>query len=195
MEVKNFIRKAFDAIIHASEILDEHSLTALSSKVASRSEMLRKKLGDPTKGTKSDGESASRLASPRALANAVYYSPKEGSLPVLPRSLSPRPNLHTRGHIMAIRAFWKYSLTFYTDNLLLDNIDRVRNDFVTIFEPVEFAHFKLPSMGNVFLHSHRMPSKPGIQVVIQLASLLYYGVQRPSWETLRMMLFRSGRLD
>lgn len=50
-------------------------------------------------------------------------------------------------------------------------------------------------MGNVFLRSHRMPSKPGIQDVILLASLLYYGVQHPSWETLRMMLFRSGRLD
>lgn len=114
MEVKNFVRKAFDAIIRTSEILDEHSLTALSSKVASRSEMLRKKLGNPPKGTKSDGESASRLAPPRALANAVYYSLKEGSLPALPRSLSPRPNLHEKGYIMAIRQFWRNSLSIPT---------------------------------------------------------------------------------
>lgn len=86
-------------------------------------------------------------------------------------------------------------LRFYINNALVDNIDRVHNHAIVTLKPVEFAHFKLPSMGNIFLRNRRIPSKSGIQIVIQLASLLYYGVQYPSWETLTMMLFRSGRLD
>ena len=86
-------------------------------------------------------------------------------------------------------------LRFCINNALVDNIDRVHNHAITTFKPVEFAHFRLPSMGNVFLRHRKIPSKSGIQIVIQLASLLYYGVQYPSWETLTMMLFRSGRLD
>ena len=86
-------------------------------------------------------------------------------------------------------------VTFHIDNVLVENIDRVYSHVINAFKPIEFAHFKLPSMGNMFLRSRKMPSKSGIQTVVQLASLLYYGVQYPSWETLTMMLFRSGRLD
>lgn len=50
-------------------------------------------------------------------------------------------------------------------------------------------------VGKLFFRDRRMPFNSGVQVVIQLASLLYFGVQYPSWETLTMMLFRSGRLD
>ena len=86
-------------------------------------------------------------------------------------------------------------LTFYINNALLDNIGRVHKHATNTFKPAEFTHFELPSMGNMFLRNCRIPSKSGIQIVIQLASLLYYGVQYPSWETLTMMLFRGGRLD
>lgn len=91
-------------------------------------------------------------------------------------------------------SIWE-ELGFHINKVLLDNIDRVHNHVKTTFKPIEFAHFKLPSMGNILLRNHRMPSKSGIQIVIQLASLLYYGVQYPSWETLTTMLFRSGRVD
>lgn len=55
IEVKNFVRKEFGATVHASEILDEPCLAALSSKVASRSEVLRSKFGDLPKESKSVG--------------------------------------------------------------------------------------------------------------------------------------------
>ena len=85
-------------------------------------------------------------------------------------------------------------LTFHINNALLDNIDRVHKHATTTFKPAEFTHFKFSSMGNMFLRNRRIPSKSGIQIVIQLASLLHYGVQYPSWETLTMMLFHGGRL-
>lgn len=102
----------------------------------------------------------------------------------------PEDNGTVHGHSEILE-----ELKFHTNKVLVDNINRVRNHATTIYKPVEFAHFELPSMGSAFLRNHRTPSKSGIQVVIQLASLLYYGVQHPSWETLTMMLFRRGRLD
>ena len=86
-------------------------------------------------------------------------------------------------------------LKLHSNDILVDNINRVHNHVLTTFKPVEFTHFMLPSMGNIFLRDHKIASKSGIQVIIQLASLLYFGMQHPSWETLTMMLFRSGRLD
>ena len=86
-------------------------------------------------------------------------------------------------------------LRFSITNAFVDNIDRVRNHVMVSLKPVEFAHFKLPSMGNIFFRDCKVPSKSATQTVIQLASLLCYGVQYPSWETLTMMFFHSGRLD
>ncbi|KAK3174022.1 putative PKS/NRPS-like protein biosynthetic cluster [Lepraria neglecta] len=84
---------------------------------------------------------------------------------------------------------------FHTNEILRDEIDSLHNHVRTTFKPVEFVHFKLPSIGNKLLRNRRIPSKSGVQIVIQLASLLYYGLQYPSWETMTMMLFRGGRLD
>lgn len=86
-------------------------------------------------------------------------------------------------------------LTFSTNTVLEENIDRVHSHVSSTVNPVETAHFELPSVGNTFFRGHKIPSKSAIQAVIQLASLLYYGMQYPSWETLTTMLFRSGRVD
>jgi Choline/Carnitine o-acyltransferase len=82
-----------------------------------------------------------------------------------------------------------------TNRRIEDNIDRVRTQFKTTHTPAEFTHYYLPNFGNFFLGAHRVPSRSGAQLIIQLACLLYYGKQHPSWEVLSIMLFRKGRLD
>ena len=84
IEVKNFIRKQFDATFHAFEILDEPCLAELSTKIASRSEILREKFGDLSKESKSNGESPDQVASPESSANGLHYPSAEGNLPALP---------------------------------------------------------------------------------------------------------------
>ena len=84
---------------------------------------------------------------------------------------------------------------FVTDTSILDHIDRLQKEFDKRYSSVEFSHFRLSAVGNIFLHTKKIPSKAGIQLIIQLASLLYYEKQYPSWETVTMMPFHQGRLD
>ena len=84
---------------------------------------------------------------------------------------------------------------FVANTSLLDHIDRLQKEFDKRYSPVEFSHFRLSAVGNGFLHFKKIPSKAGIQLIIQLASLLYYEKQHPSWETVTMMPFHQGRLD
>lgn len=86
-------------------------------------------------------------------------------------------------------------LKFETNDLLADNIDRIREHVQHSYSPIEFTHHTLRSMGKTFFRSQRVHSKAVIQAVIQLASRINYGRQHPSWETLTMMPFRHGRLD
>ncbi len=85
--------------------------------------------------------------------------------------------------------------TFTTNTSILGHIDRVQREFGERYCPVEFSHFRLSEVGNVFLRTHKIPSKAGLQLIIQLASLLYYGKHYASWETVSMMPFHRGRLD
>ena len=86
-------------------------------------------------------------------------------------------------------------LKFDINDLLVDSINRIQKHVKFAYSPIEFVHHTLPSMGKTFFRNQRVPPKAGIQAVIQLASLIYYGRQFPSWETLTMMPFRYGRLD
>ena len=85
--------------------------------------------------------------------------------------------------------------TFVTNTSILDHIDRLQKELDRRYSPVEFSHFRLSAVGNGLLHTKKIPSKAGIQLIIQLASLLYYGKQHPSWETVTMTPFHQGRLD
>lgn len=86
-------------------------------------------------------------------------------------------------------------LHFKTNQAISDQIDRIQMHFKTTHTPIEFAHFYLSTFGNTFIRTRKMPPKTGYQLVIQLASLLYFGQQYPSWETITKMLFKKGRLD
>lgn len=85
--------------------------------------------------------------------------------------------------------------TFTTNEAIETHIDRVQRQFSESHQAAEFNHFYLPTLGNTFLRAYKIPSKSGYQLIIQLASLLHYGRQWPSWEALTMMLFSKGRLD
>ncbi|KAL9122551.1 MAG: hypothetical protein Q9187_000894 [Circinaria calcarea] len=85
--------------------------------------------------------------------------------------------------------------TFTTTEEIESHIGRVRRTFLASHARAEFAHFYLSTIGMTFLRTHKLPSKTGCQLIIQLASLLHFGQQHPCWETLNMMPFDSGRLD
>ena len=85
--------------------------------------------------------------------------------------------------------------TLTTNTSTLNHIERVQREFDKRYNPVEFSPFRLSAVGNVLLHAHKIPSKAGIQLIVQLASFLYFGMQYPSWEAVTMMPFHRGRLD
>ncbi|MCJ1404087.1 hypothetical protein MMC11_007312 [Xylographa trunciseda] len=86
-------------------------------------------------------------------------------------------------------------LSFETNPVIEKHIGRVQEKFNGRFQPIELTHFRVDNFGTTFLRSHKCPSKPGYQMVIQLACLLYYGYQPPSWETISMARFHKGRID
>ena len=85
-------------------------------------------------------------------------------------------------------------LKFDINKQLMTNIDRVQDYVQCTYKPIEFVHYT-SLLGKSFFRKHTVPMKAGIQVVLQLASFLYYGALQPSWETLTTMPFRHGRLD
>ena len=85
--------------------------------------------------------------------------------------------------------------SFTTNPLVESQIDLVQRHIEMAYTPPEVTIFQLQNFGSEFLRDYKVPSKTGLQLVIQLASLIYFGEQHASWETLTMMLFRKGRLD
>ncbi|KAL8848098.1 MAG: hypothetical protein Q9221_006855 [Calogaya cf. arnoldii] len=59
----------------------------------------------------------------------------------------------------------------------------------------EWLNFTCHEFGTTLLKQHGYGSKSAYQIVIQLASLIYFGTQHPSWETVTMRSFHKGRVD
>ena len=59
----------------------------------------------------------------------------------------------------------------------------------------EVEYFTCQELGETTLRRHSCPPKTGYQLIIQLASLDYFGYQPPSWETVSMRTFLKGRVD
>ena len=84
----------------------------------------------------------------------------------------------------------------FTSNTDIDNqIERVERRFYSSICKTEYVHFSCSSFGGSFLKLHNCAAKTGYQLVIQLASLLYFGYSPPSWETITMRTFDKGRVD
>lgn len=75
------------------------------------------------------------------------------------------------------------------------SIARVEAHFKATYDLVESRHHAIPNLGKGLLHKHKISSRTGLQLIIQLASLMYFGKQHPSWETVTTMAFEQGRLD
>ena len=85
--------------------------------------------------------------------------------------------------------------TFTTNAAIEIHIFRVQQHFRETHSPAELNHFHISALGNSYFHANKISSKAGFQLIIQLASLMHFGQQWPSWETLTTMLFHKGRLD
>ena len=84
----------------------------------------------------------------------------------------------------------------FTSNADIDKqIERVEERFYSSICKTEYVHFSCSSFGGSFLKLHNCAAKTGYQLVIQLASLLYFGYSPPSWETITMRTFDKGRVD
>lgn len=84
----------------------------------------------------------------------------------------------------------------FTSNADIDNqISRVEQRFYSSICKTEYVRSSCSSFGASFLKLHNCAAKSGYQLVIQLASLLYFGYNPPSWETITMRTFEKGRVD
>ena len=75
------------------------------------------------------------------------------------------------------------------------HINRVQRKNNHIFAFPEHKHHLSTRFGSKLLRSKKCSPKSGYQLVIQLASLLYFGYQPPSWETISMRTFNKGRVE
>lgn len=85
--------------------------------------------------------------------------------------------------------------TFDTNDILENHIGRVHQLFNNSVTRPELVHFFGTHFGSDYLRAKKCPAKTGYQLVIQLASLLYFGYQPPSWETISTRVFHKGRVD
>ena len=60
---------------------------------------------------------------------------------------------------------------------------------------VGVLHYTWHGFGSAYLHSRKCAPKSGFQLLIQLASLKYFGYQPPSWEPVQLRTFQEGRTD
>ncbi|KAL8902296.1 MAG: hypothetical protein Q9207_004780 [Kuettlingeria erythrocarpa] len=87
----------------------------------------------------------------------------------------------------------EYSFALQPDTQ--QRIQGIEADFKATHLPCEISTPHLPELSHEFFRGYKIPSKAGVQLVIQLAALMYYGQQYPSWETVSLMPFYKGRLD
>ncbi|KAL8717594.1 MAG: hypothetical protein Q9225_005174 [Loekoesia sp. 1 TL-2023] len=84
----------------------------------------------------------------------------------------------------------------FVSNAEIDNhIIRVQQEFITRIITTEYIHTTCVDFGSTFLRRHNCGANTGIQIVIQLASLRYFGHLPPCWETIGMRAFHKGRVD
>ncbi|KAL8705707.1 MAG: hypothetical protein Q9201_001182 [Fulgogasparrea decipioides] len=96
---------------------------------------------------------------------------------------------------VALEKFPVEELTLVPDSASEQRISHIEEGFDKGFAPIELVHHEVCTFGNVFLRQYGCSPKSGYQLVIQLACLLYYGYQPPSWETVSTARFHKGRVD
>ena len=84
---------------------------------------------------------------------------------------------------------------FKIDTSILNSLIAAEDRFFASHQPVEFGHHEIYSFGNNTLDNYKLTHKTGVQLLIQIAAVMFCGEQYPSWETVTTMPFHKGRLD
>lgn len=108
-----------------------------------------------------------------------------------------RTSQYTNGDSPPVHLAPFEELSFVLNSEIKAHIARVHQQFTTIAAPLtcEIGKYSIRELGGNFFRAHSCPPKTGYQLVIQVASLLYFGYQPPSWETVSMRAFYKGRVD
>ena len=76
------------------------------------------------------------------------------------------------------------------------HVHRVQRQWnATVAFPTEYANYTSVSLGSTSLRAHSCAPKSGYQIIIQLASLFYFGYHPPCLEVVSLRSFRNGRVD
>ncbi|KAI1636501.1 hypothetical protein F4809DRAFT_662452 [Biscogniauxia mediterranea] len=85
--------------------------------------------------------------------------------------------------------------TLVTSPEMQEALDNYRQQYIDYMAPREYArHISTEINWNV-LKEHKVPIKSVLDLTVQLASRLFFGRNRPSWETLSMSHFHRGRVE
>ena len=84
---------------------------------------------------------------------------------------------------------------FHVDACLNSQIELVSQSHLISRVETEYINHTYETFGADLLRAHDCAPEIGFQLVIQLASLMYFGYQPPSWETVSMRRFHKGRVD
>ncbi|KAI5920728.1 hypothetical protein F4810DRAFT_713262 [Camillea tinctor] len=70
-----------------------------------------------------------------------------------------------------------------------------RKQYIEFMEPREYARHISAQINRNIAEEHKIPLKGVLDLTVQLASRLFFGYNRPSWETLSMSHFHRGRVE
>ena len=75
------------------------------------------------------------------------------------------------------------------------HVKRIQQQYAYNNLIAEANHFKCTTLGGSFLRKHNCTPKTRYQLIVQIASRLYFSYQPPSRETVSMRAFHKGRVD
>ncbi|KAI0599931.1 hypothetical protein F4775DRAFT_591035 [Biscogniauxia sp. FL1348] len=85
--------------------------------------------------------------------------------------------------------------TLVTSPELREAMDDYRQQYIEYMAPREYARHTSTEISWSVLEEHKVPIKSVLDLTVQLASRLFFGRNRPSWETLSMSHFHRGRVE
>ncbi|KAM0158453.1 hypothetical protein ACHAPG_004132 [Botrytis cinerea] len=90
---------------------------------------------------------------------------------------------------------WLKEYQYITTTEIELHIASLEERYSKSYSPSETYSFTGNQFGSLYLRSHNVSPKSAYQVIIQLASLMYFGYHPPSFQTISMALFNKGRVE
>ena len=82
-----------------------------------------------------------------------------------------------------------------TNTEVRSEIARAQREFEKNVAPWEYSGHTFQKFGTDYFRAIKIPPKSAWQIIIQLASRMYFGYQPASWETVMINQFHKGRVD